>query len=95
MALIEINPELKSLLHQLKRIADSLDMFLLLAYNYDASQAPVTSKEKSTEADVSYMTDKQSSLDELKAVKQGLIAIRDETPERDDEQVSYPFLEQR
>jgi hypothetical protein len=59
MSLIEINPDVKLLVKELKRIASALEAYLMLVHHY--RQEPVSIKElQGEEPDVSYSSDEET-----------------------------------
>ena len=76
MSLITINPDVKLLVKELKRIAASLERYLILEYGH--RQEPVDSKElKGEPADVSYSTDELTMQRELDVARGKLKDILD------------------
>lgn len=77
MALIEINPDFKLLLRELRRIAAALEMHLQLAFGY-RTQPPSRAELRGEPADVQYSTDEATMLREAEEARREIEHDEDE-----------------
>lgn len=81
MAFIEINPDFKLLLKELRRIAAALEMHLQLAYRYRTSppsKAELDGEQAGQPADVQYATDEDTMAREAEAARREIEQSGDE-----------------
>jgi hypothetical protein len=74
MALIEVNPDFKRVLKELRRIAAALEMYLLLAHGYRTQPPSKAELAASDEPGVEYATDEGTMLREAEEARREMEA---------------------